>query len=151
MEDLSGKMQYDTGIIASTANSRMDLYKRRGDPGCRNVLVEKPVGQSLEDGESFKNGIERFDAAAFVNLNMRLYDGFIELKKDLAALPQLQGFKTITINTGTIGIGANGIHYLDLLYCLLDADHAEIACAHIDDPPFPAEEALASVISVVGA
>ena len=137
VEQLPGEGEYDIGIIASTANSRIDLYKRLVDLGCKNILVEKPLGQNLKDVEAFKNAIEKFNAQAYVNLNMRLYDGFIQLKKDLTSQPQLQGFKTISINTGTIGIGANGIHYLDLLYFLLDADRAEIACAHIDESVIP--------------
>jgi predicted dehydrogenase len=41
------------------------------------------------------------------------------------------------LNTGTLGIGANGIHYLDLLYFLLNADSASFVAGEIDERVIP--------------
>jgi len=128
---------FDTAIMATTANDRVALFDLVLNTGCTNVLIEKPLGQSLEEVKELVHAVESSGVHAYVNLNMRLYDCFIELKEDLLPLPQLQGFKTITINTGTVGIGANGIHYLDLLFFLLGADKAEIECAYIDSSVIP--------------
>lgn len=124
--------RFDVGIMASTANNRVALYKRLVDLGCKHIMVEKPLGQSYQAVTEFNEVVAQYDANCCVNLNMRLYDSFLQLRQDLNTLPQLQGDKMITVNTGTIGIGANGIHYLDLLYFLLDADAAKIVAAQID-------------------
>lgn len=130
---LDHSKKYDTGIIASTANNREELFDQLVALGCQNIMVEKPLGQSYEEVLAFSNKVEGTNVNCCVNLNMRMYDDFIQLKKDFETLPQLKGIKTITMNTGTIGIGANGIHYLDLLYFLLDAGDATIKAASISE------------------
>jgi len=64
---------------------------------------------------------------------MRLNPSLIELKNDLNSLPQMIGPKTITINMGAIGIGSNGVHYLDMCYFLFNANKAKIVAAEIED------------------
>ena len=131
------KEKFDIGILASTANNRAELYELLVVMGCKHILVEKPLGQSHKEVIDFNDIVVKSGVNCYVNLNMRLYDGFIRLRDDLDKQPQLQGHKTITVNTGTLGIGANGIHYLDLLYFLLDADEAKIIAAKIDDTTIP--------------
>lgn len=128
---------YDTGILAATANNRSAAYQRLVSLGCRNILVEKPLGQSYEEVLAFESFVQQSNRNCAVNLNMRIYPSFKKIRDDLQTLPQLSGFKTITINTGTLGIGANGIHYLDLLFYFLDADSAELVAAHIDETTIP--------------
>lgn len=127
----------DVCIIAATASSRLSLVKLAEELGSKNILVEKPLGQSLAQVIELSDYVQQHDINCFVNLNMRLYDSFIRLRSDLQNLPQLKGEKTITVNTGTLGIGANGIHYLDLLYFLLDADEAKIVSAEISENIIP--------------
>jgi predicted dehydrogenase len=131
------KERFDIGILASTANNRAELYEFLVTLGCKNILIEKPLGQSYQEVIDFNDIVVKSEVNCFVNLNMRLYDGFIKLRNALGTLPQLKGLKTITVNTGTLGIGANGIHYLDLLYFLLDADEAKVIAAKIDDTIIP--------------
>jgi len=137
VSQLNKDNKYDVGIIASTANNREELFDLLVSLGCKNIMVEKPLGQSYQEVTAFDKKVAETNVNCSVNLNMRLYDNFIQLKEDLKNTPQLKGVKTITINTGTIGIGANGIHYLDLLYFILDADEAEIKAAHISDDMIP--------------
>jgi predicted dehydrogenase len=131
------KEKFDIGILASTANNRVELYELLVVMGCKHILVEKPLGQSYQEVIDFNDIVVNSGVNCYVNLNMRLYSGFIKLRDDLDKLPQLKGHKTITVNTGTLGIGANGIHYLDLLYFLLDADDAKIIAAKVDDTIIP--------------
>jgi len=137
LDNIDKNNRYNVGIIASTADNREELFNLLVELGCKNIMVEKPLGQSYQEVLIFNDTVSKSDVNCSVNLNMRLYDNFIQLKKDFENTPQLQGPKTITINTGTIGIGANGIHYLDLLYFLLDADEAEIQAAHISEETIP--------------
>lgn len=126
--------RYAVAIIATTSKSRLNNCRILLEKGVKYFLIEKPLGQSFNE---VKELVDFFDenknAKAFVNLNMRLYQSFIDLKHDLQSLPQFNGVKTVTLNTGSIGIGANGIHYLDLIYFLFDADNAIIRASEIDD------------------
>lgn len=131
------KGPFDVCIIAATAGDRIGLLKLAKLLQCKNILIEKPLGQSIDQVKQLISFIEDNKLNCAVNLNMRLYKSFIELKDDLQMLPQLKGDKTITVNTGTLGIGANGIHYLDLLYFLLDADTAKLVAAEVDETVIP--------------
>lgn len=128
---------FDVCIIAATAGDRIGLLKTAEALQCKYIMVEKPLGQSMQQVEELDEYITAKGLDCAVNLNMRLYDSFIQLKNDLAAWPQMQGPKTITVNTGTLGIGANGIHYLDLVFFLLDADEAQVAAAEVDEQVIP--------------
>jgi len=128
---------FDVGIIASTVTKREETLKLALDAGCKSVLVEKPLGQSLSDVDSLLVFADASDAEISVNLNMRLYEGFRNLKRDLNAFPQMQGEKIITLNTGSLGIGANGIHYLDILFFLLNASSATIVAGEVENTVIP--------------
>ncbi len=127
----SGK--FDIAILASTAQNRIKDIELLQKNGVKHFLIEKPLGQSYQETLELYKYIKANKIDAVVNLNMRLYDCFIGLKNDFNQIAQLKGEKTITINTGTIGIGANGIHYLDLLFFVLGADSAELIAGEIDD------------------
>lgn len=124
----------DIAIISSTANNREEILKTVIKLGAKNVLIEKPLGQSFEEVQKLLSFCNEFPTVKFdVNLNMRLYPGFIKLKQDLNCLEQAIGIKTISVNTGSLGIGANGIHYIDLLFFLFEANQYELSYAEIDD------------------
>lgn len=129
---------FDVAILAATSQNRLDCCRMLINKGVKHILVEKPLGQSMDEVNELTSFFEDYPSVkAYVNLNMRLYQSFIHLKNDLHSIPQLRGDKTITVNTGSIGIGANGIHYLDLLYFLLDADYAIIRASEIDTQVLP--------------
>lgn len=127
----------DVCIIASTAKNRRPLIDLAVRCGCQWLMIEKPLGQSLKEVEDLIAYTATLPLTTVVNLNMRLYEPVRKLKADLTTLPQMQGDKTFTLNTGTLGIGCNGIHFLDEVFFLLDADHAEIVAAEIDDRLIP--------------
>lgn len=143
-KDFSGKLSfdsisklgnyngYDIAIIATTARSRYDLCKEVVNTGCKSILIEKPLGQSMQEVLDLIDYFNTTQSKAYVNLNMRLYPDFINLKNDLNSLPQFSKPWTISINTGALGIGANGIHYLDYLIYLYEADEVRIIDSDID-------------------
>lgn len=137
IDELDSKQLFDTCIIAATAGNRIGLLQIAEKLQCSNILVEKPLGQGMQQVLELNDYVQQHKLNCAVNLNMRMYDSFIQLRNDLQTVPQLQGNKTITVNTGTLGIGANGIHYLDLLYFLLSADEAQLVAAEIDDALIP--------------
>lgn len=128
----------DIAIVSSTANKREEILEKVISLGAKHVLVEKPLGQSLEEVMNLFNFCNNYPEVKFnVNLNMRLYPGFIKLKYDLDTSVQNLGLKTISVNTGSVGIGANGIHYLDLLFFLFGANRYELCYAEIDETILP--------------
>lgn len=129
--------QYDVVIIASTASQRKSTIDLAQKTGCQHILIEKPLGQSREEVQNLSAYANALSTNIVVNLNMRLYDNFIQLKNTLNEHPQYQGNKVISLNTGSLGIGANGIHYLDLCAFLLAADHAELVAGEIESTTIP--------------
>lgn len=129
--------EFEIGILASTASNRLSSVDLVCKLKIKHLLVEKPLGQSIKEVKSLLSYFESKNVNACVNLNMRLYDCFIQLKEELQNLPQHNGDKVITINTGSVGIGANGIHYIDLLFFLLNANRAELIAAEIEDQLIP--------------
>ncbi|MCU0440312.1 MAG: Gfo/Idh/MocA family oxidoreductase [Raineya sp.] len=134
---LSTPPQADIVIDASTAQNRTERLENILKTNCKYILIEKPLGQSLEQVEELIYFSKKQNTPIFVNLNMRMYDVFRKIRQDLQKLPQLQGFANISVNTGTLGIGANGIHYLDLCMFLLDANKTELVAGEIEETIIP--------------
>ena len=127
----------DVVIMASTAANRIGDCEKVIQMNPKAILLEKPLGQSLKEVEDLIALFESHNIKTFVNLNTRLYPSFIKLKSDIKALPQFKGFAEVTVSTGTIGIGANGIHYIDLMRFLFDADTIEFVAGEIDEQIIP--------------
>lgn len=128
----------DVIIIAATAGDRIKTCEKLLKFNPKYFLVEKPLGQSAEQVEELVSFFHKQkNLKAFVNLNTRLYHAYQKLKNDLHSLSQFKGSLTISINTGTVGIGANGIHYIDLIKYLTDAKQIKIVSASIDDNTIP--------------
>lgn len=128
---------FDFVIIASTAAGRMATCVQALAFSPAYILIEKPLGQSYIEVEHLIKFFDKQKAIVSVNLNTRLYDFVLRLKKDLHTLPQFSGVKQINYNGGALGIGANGIHYLDLMFFLLDAHSANLTAAEIDPAQIP--------------
>lgn len=125
---------YDTAIIASTAGNRLEILSEVLQKGVKYVLLEKPLGQSLQEVKEIAEYLKQYpNVKSFVNFSMRLSPSLLQLKKDFSAQPQMTGAKTITINNGAIGIGANGIHLIDMCFFLLDANKAIIVAAEVEE------------------
>ena len=127
----------DIIIDASTAQNRLENAQILLKTNCKHLLVEKPLGQSQKSVQELITFFENKNVEVVVNLNMRLYESFNKIRTDLQNMPQLKGFANISVNTGTIGIGANGIHYLDLCLFILDANRVELVAGEIDEILIP--------------
>jgi predicted dehydrogenase len=137
-KEFESEVMYDVAIVASTASNRIAICEKLIHKGVKYFLIEKPLGQNYQEVVELCEFFEKNkQVQASVNLNMRMYPFLKKLKDDFKTLAQFQGEKTFSVNTGTLGIGANGIHYLDLLYFLLDAKRAEIIAGEIEEDPIP--------------
>jgi predicted dehydrogenase len=128
---------FDVCIIATTANDRENICNLAAAGNCKEVMIEKPLGQSYDAVEKLVTVLKKYPFRTVVNLNMRMYESIKKLKYDLEFIPQMQGIKNITLNTGTIGIGCNGIHYLDFFEFILCANDAKLVSAEIDTNLIP--------------
>ena len=134
-KDLTGYS--DVVIDASTAENRLSTLQLAISLNPRHILIEKPIGQSMAKVTELMNTVKGFSGTVSVNLNMRLYEYSKTLKKDLRELPQFKGMKFLNFSGGSHGIGANGIHYLDFLFFMLDADSADMVAGEIGDEILP--------------
>jgi predicted dehydrogenase len=123
--------------VASTAGNRQHPCELAEKFGCKYLMIEKPLGQSYKEVEELVFYLDTLSLTTVVNLNMRMYEPVVKLKQDLLQYPQLHGEKVITLNTGTLGIGCNGNHYLDFIFFILDADRAGIVAADVNNELIP--------------
>jgi predicted dehydrogenase len=130
-------IKVDVVIIAATASNRLETCKLALECNPSNILIEKPLGQSYQEVSELVSYFDQFESEVSVNLNTRLYKFVQNLKSDIIELPQLKGPINISFNGGSLGIGANGIHYIDLLYFLYGADSAELVYAEIEPTMLP--------------
>ncbi len=129
---------YDIAIIASTAGDRLETLSNVIQKKVKHVLLEKPLGQSLEEVKRINEYLDKYpEVQSYVNFSMRLTPSLIQLKKDLQIIPQMIGPKTISVNTGAIGIGANGVHLLDMCFFLFDANKATIVASEVEEIVIP--------------
>ncbi len=131
------KPAVDIIIMASTAGDRISDLKKITELNPKYILLEKPLGQSVNEVNSLIEFVDSHKVNAFVNLNTRLYPSFNKLKSDINTLPQFKGITDVSVTTGTLGIGANGIHYIDLMSYLFDADEIEVVAGEISDIIIP--------------
>ncbi len=124
-------------IIAATASNRLETCKLALECNPSSILIEKPLGQSYQEVSELVDYFDQFEANVSVNLNTRLYTFIQHLKSDIFSWPQLEGPVNISFNGGSLGIGANGIHYIDLMYFLYGADSAELVYAEIEPSMLP--------------
>jgi predicted dehydrogenase len=131
--DNKGTDKFEIVIFATTANGRLKQFQNVMVNLPQFVLFEKPLGQSFIEVSTLLQKVKDSGVRCFVNLNMRMYDYVKDLKRDLNTLPQFAGIKSINFSGGSLGISANGIHYLDLLLFLFDAHSANIVAGQIED------------------
>jgi len=124
---------FDGAVIATSAFERLELIKDVLNLGVRNLLIEKPVEQSIKRFDKMVALLEQHDAQAYVNFIKRVSPGYLEIDHLFRKSPQFQGKKNVMISGGASGIGCNGIHFIDTAIGFLDAVDYRIKLAEIDD------------------
>ena len=126
------EIESDIVIISATASARNTSCKLALGLNPEFILIEKPLGQSIKEVKNLKTVFRNFSGKVFVNLNTRMYPFIRKIKSDINNSPQFKGPININFTGGALGIGANGIHYLDLLFFLYSTTKAKIAYATIE-------------------
>lgn len=117
---------YDAAILASTATDRRELFEgieRRGVPA---ILVEKPIAQNRADAKAVLDRVASSKSAVWVNHYRRTLSGFEPLR-------QAGGPFVLSISSGAMGLGANGVHWIDFAIHLTGAKSGKLLYGEIDD------------------
>lgn len=110
--DASEIGQVDGAIIAGTADVRPDQLAQLLESGIPAILLEKPLCQSRMELEAMQKAAEAASRSrVWVNLPFRTLDIFSSQQCPFS----------LTYSAGALGIGCNGIHWIDLA-CHLAAD-----------------------------
>ena len=126
-------IKYAGAIIASTANNRLATIEMLLNKEVKNLLIEKPVEQSLENVIKAIELVKHHNAKAFVNLVFRTLEQFRDFEVMIND-PELFGaMKNFNLIGGSIGIACNGVHYLDIILKMTGADDYSLNEASIDD------------------
>lgn len=112
-------------IIATTADSHCALTCAAAERGVKYVLVEKPMGVSLEQCDRMIETCHRCGTKLAVNHQMRFMELYTEPKR-LFGTEAYGGLASMTIVAGNLGFSMNGIHYFEAFRFLADEDPAEV-------------------------
>jgi predicted dehydrogenase len=127
VEAIAIDMHYDAGIIASTAAGRVETFHAVLALGVPAILLEKPLDQSRERARWLIKSAQSSGAKVWVNHYRRTLTGFRPL--------QGNGPFLITVSSGAMGLGVNGIHWIDFAFHLTAAKSGELLFGEIDILP----------------
>lgn len=116
LEEVRG--EFELAIDAATNDGRGARLDRLLALGIPRILVEKPHAQSLAESARMRERVARAGAHVMVPFYRRFADHYASTTLAQLGAGRLTG---ITISTGAIGIGCNGVHYLDLANYLFGA------------------------------
>jgi predicted dehydrogenase len=125
LDQLPADVRYDAAILASTASGRLELFEaveRRGIPA---ILVEKPVEQSRARARAVIERASSSAGAVWFNHYRRALPGY-------EALRRAGGPFIITVSSGAMGLGANGVHWIDFAVHLSGARAGRLLFGEIE-------------------
>ncbi len=108
---------FDVAIFSETTSARLENFRRfLSSTQVGRVLLEKPITANPQEHEAFLSVAKAYDIAKRTQVN------FIRRTwphvQHLAELCSREKLFAMTLNGGAIGLGCNGIHYLNTYLCL---------------------------------
>ncbi len=126
LDELPADARYDAAILASTAAGRRGLFEAVERRGIRAILIEKPIEQSRADARALLDRVISSKSAVWVNHYRRSLSGFEPLR-------QAGGPFVIAVSSGAMGLGANGVHWIDFAVHLTGAEGGKLLFGEIDE------------------
>jgi predicted dehydrogenase len=113
--DLVGADTVEVAVMATPPAQRLSVLD--AFPNLRGVLVEKPLGETTDQGQEFVYECRRRDISLAVNLFRRFDSQLIGLAA--GGLKELIGKPQVAFMTYGNGLINNGVHMIDLVHILL--------------------------------
>ena len=113
-----GQQDFELAIDAATNERRSERFERLVEWQIPHILIEKPHAQSLRESAHMLAIAARSKARVMVPFYRRFAAHYAAETLAQLGAGRLTG---ITITSGAIGIGCNGVHYLDLANYLFAA------------------------------
>lgn len=126
--------QIDLAIIASLSVGRVPLVEVAVSRGCKYLIVEKIVCQSMAEYERILDLCREGQTKGWVNFQARYFGGYERLKGQILAAGKVS---TLAAYGGNLGLASNGIHYLDTFSFLSGAQDLHICDVRLDDELHP--------------
>jgi predicted dehydrogenase len=113
--DLIGANNIEVVVIATPPRQRIQILD--SFPNLRGVLAEKPLGETVEQGEEFIAECQRREISLSVNLFRRFDPQLVDLAA--GGLRETIGEPQAAFMTYGNGLINNGVHLIDLVHMLL--------------------------------
>jgi len=124
---LDGSGRHDAAVLATTAAERGTLFAALAAAGIPRVLVEKPLEQSRQAARDLAKTAKRHGIMVHCNLYRRTLPAY-------AGLPGRGPF-TITVSSGAMGLGCNGIHWIDFARMLSGGAAGRLVHGEVQEVP----------------
>lgn len=113
--DFCGGGEIEVAVIATPPNQRLEVLE--AFPNLCGVLVEKPIGETVEQGREFVAECRRRGISLAVNLFRRFDNQMLALAD--GGLREIIGEPQTAFMTFGNGLINNGVHMIDLVHMLL--------------------------------
>jgi predicted dehydrogenase len=126
IDELPRKARYDAAIVASTAAGRLELCTAVGQLGIPAILIEKPLEQSRARTRALLEWVAASRSVVWVNHYRRTLPGYDTLRRGGEPL-------VISVSSGAIGLGVNGIHWIDFALDVTGARSGQLLFGEIEE------------------
>lgn len=128
MNDLSADMQFDLAILSGPASGRLEQFKTLSGYNINNFLLEKPLEQSRTKTQALIKAAKLTKGKVWSNHYRRNLIGFDELA--VCNQPLI-----ITVTSGAMGLGCNGIHWIDFALYLTGQTSGNLLFGEVEELP----------------
>ncbi|MCE3234603.1 MAG: oxidoreductase domain protein [Vampirovibrio sp.] len=132
LEEVPHTLQFDLAIDASPNQDRLTRFQQFLERNIPHLVIEKPHAASLAESSRMIALLEACRKPPTVLMPFYERYGTHYLPSTLAQL-KAGPLKAIMISSGAIGLGCNGIHYIDLANYLFGAEPTEIYASLLPD------------------
>lgn len=127
LESAFAAADFDAAILAATAAGRLETIVAVLDRGVRHLLLEKPVEQSRARFRAALDAAQRRGAIVHCNLYRRSLTAFHHFRN--------RGPLTINVSSGAMGLGCNGVHWIDFARFLAGDAQGRLLFGEIESTP----------------
>jgi len=128
IDQLPRSNRFDLAILSGTALNRLNQFNRLVEYQIPYILVEKPLEQSRAKTRALIQAAQSIQSRVWTNHYRRNLEGF-------ASVREIPGPLYITVSSGAMGLGANGIHWIDFAFHLTGQTSGKLLYGEIDEQP----------------